>query len=509
MRTSPAWIAALAAICCLTACTPRDDASASRKDADAGKRMYGSIAFEPCTLSGALASSSIDAQCARLDVPEDPATPDGRRIPLNIAWLPAGDKGSKAPDPVFFLAGGPGQAATEYAVDVDAALREVRKHRDIVLIDQRGTGRLSPLMCRDANGAELALPADEEVDAAAVADYAARCAKALEGKTDPRFYTTTQAIGDLDAVRAALGVQQINLVGVSYGTRVAQQYAARFPTHTRSIVLDGVLPNELVVGSEFARTFERALELQSAHCQSLPGCRERYPRDLRTQLRGLKERLEAAPVQVDFRDPATAQRRRDTLTVDTVVGLTHMFSYMPQMMSLMPVVIDEADRGEYAPLMALAQLATRNMDGRMSRAMQWSVICAEDADRYTPDPADADTVLGAETGPAFFAACKAWPHGTRPAGFDKPLHSNVPALLLSGEIDPVTPPAYGERVLKGLPNGRHFVLRGQGHNVGATGCLPKLVGQFVESLDGKALDGKCLDTIGYVPPFTGYNGWEP
>lgn len=186
-----------------------------------------------------------------------------------------------------------------------------------------------------------------------------------------------------------------------------------------------------------------------------------------------------------------------------------MFSYMPEMMSLMPVVIDEADRGEYAPLMALAQLATRSMDGRMSRAMQWSVVCAEDADRYTPDAADADTVLGAEMGPAFFAACKAWPHGARPAAFVEPLRSNVPALLLSGEMDPVTPPAYGERVLKGLPNGRHFVLRGQGHNVGATGCLPKLVGQFVESLDAKALDATCLDSVGYVPPFTGYNGWEP
>ena len=509
MRTCHTWTAVLAALCCLSACSSGDDAATATSPKDAGRRTFGSIAFEPCTLSGALASSNVDAQCARFEVPENPQQPDGRRIPLNVAWLPAGDKGSKAPDPVFFLAGGPGQAATEYATEVDVALREVRKHRDVVLIDQRGTGKLSPLACRDANGTELRLPADEEVDANAVAGFAARCAKALEGKADPRFYTTTQAIGDLDAVRAALGVEQVNLVGVSYGTRVAQQYAARYPQHTRSLVLDGVAPNDLVVGGEFARTFERALELQSAHCQSLPTCRERYPRDLRTQLRGLKVRLEAAPVQVDFRDPATAQRRRDTLTADTVVGLTHLFSYMPQMMSLMPVVIDEADRGEYAPLMALAQLATRSMDGRMSRAMQWSVICAEDADRYTPDPADADTVLGAETGPAFFAACTSWPHGTRPASFDTPLKSDVPALLLSGEIDPVTPPAYGERVLKGLPNGRHFVLRGQGHNVGATGCLPKLVGQFVESLDAKSLDAKCLDSVGYVPPFTGYNGWEP
>lgn len=508
MHVHPSRIAALVAACLLAGCggtTPGDSA----KSTDAAIRHFGSIAFEPCTLSSPLAPSSIDAQCARFDVLEDPQQRDGRKIALNIAWLPANDKGSTAPDPVFFLAGGPGQAATEYAAEIDMALREVRKHRDIVLIDQRGTGRLSPLVCRDANGRELSLSTQDEADADAIAAYAARCAQALQDKADPRLYTTTQAVSDLDAVRAALGVDQVNLVGVSYGTRVAQQFAARFPRHTRSLVLDGVAPNDLVVGGEFARTFERALELQSAQCQSLPSCRKRYPRDLRTQLRGLKTRLETAPVQVEFRDPATAQKRRDTLTADTVVGLTHLFSYMPQMMSLMPVVIDEADRGEYAPLMALAQLATRSMDGRMSRAMQWSVICAEDADRFHPDPKDADTVLGAETGPAFFAACKAWPHGTRPADFDTPLRSNVPALLLSGEIDPVTPPAYGERVLKGLPNGRHFVLRGQGHNVGAVGCLPKLVGQFIESLDAKSLDARCLDSIGYVPPFTGFNGWEP
>jgi pimeloyl-ACP methyl ester carboxylesterase len=506
MRNFHGWIAALAAVCCLAGC----NASGTGDDPkDAGRRMFGSIAFEPCTLASPLAPNSIDAQCARFEVPEDPAQPGGRRIPLNIAWLPAGEKGGKAPDPVFFLAGGPGQAATDYAAEIDMALRDVRKQRDIVLIDQRGTGKLSPLVCRDANGAELRLSVQDEVNAAALSAFAARCAKALEGKADPRFYTTTQAVADLDAVRAALGVAQVNLVGVSYGTRVAQQFAARFPSRTRSIVLDGVAPNDLVVGAEFARTFERALGMQSEHCQSLPSCRARYPRDLRTQLRGLKARLQAAPVEVDFRDPATAQRRRDTLTADTVVGLTHLFSYMPQMMSLMPVVIDEADRGEYAPLMALAQLASRSMDGRMSRAMQWSVICTEDAGRYRPDPRDADTVLGAETGPAFFAACSAWPHGASPAGFAAPLHSEVPALLLSGEIDPVTPPAYGERVLKGLPNGRHLVLRGQGHNVGAVGCLPKLVGQFIESLDAKSLDASCLDSVGYVPPFTSFNGWEP
>ncbi|MDI9238084.1 alpha/beta hydrolase [Lysobacter sp. LF1] len=507
MRDTRGWIAALAAVCWLAACRPANDATQDAKAA--AQRHFGSIAFEPCTLSGAMAQGSIDAQCARFEVPEDPAAPHGRRIALNIAWLPARDQAGGTPDPVFFLAGGPGQAATEYAAQIDAALRDVRKQRDIVLIDQRGTGKLSPLRCRDANGRELELTTAAEADAGAIADYAAACAKALDGKADPRLYTTTQAVADLEAVRVALGVPQVNLVGVSYGTRLAQQFAMRHPTRTRSLVLDGVAPNDLVVGGEFARTFERALDLQVAHCQSQPTCRKRFPKDLHTQLLEVKQRLQAAPVQVDYRDPSSGERKRDTLTADTVVGVTHLFSYMPQMASLLPVVIDEADRGEYAPLMALAEMMTRDVGGQMTRAMQWSVICAEDADRFQANPDDASTVLGPDVATAFFAACRTWPTGKRPADFDQPLRSNVPALLLSGEIDPVTPPAFAERVRAGLPNARHLVLRGQGHNVGGVGCMPKLVGQFIESKDAKKLDATCLDAIGYVPPFTSFNGWEP
>ena len=155
-----------------------------------------------------MAPARIDAQCASVEVPEDPAQPQGRRIALNIAWLPAGERGTTAPDPVFFLAGGPGQAATEYAALIDFALRDVRKQRDIVLVDQRGTGALSPLVCRDSNGQALRPPADDATGVDEIADFAQRCMQALAGKADPRQYTTTRAVGDLDAVRRAIGAQR-------------------------------------------------------------------------------------------------------------------------------------------------------------------------------------------------------------------------------------------------------------------------------------------------------------
>lgn len=471
-------------------------------------RHFGGIAFEPCSLPNIAGGPNTEALCATFEVPEDAAAPGGRRIGLNVAWLPVA-KGDGTGDPVFFLAGGPGQAATEHATTVSLTLKEVRKQRDVILVDQRGTGKSNPLSCLDPAGRELPVDKLDPADPAALAGYARECAQSLATRADPRLYTTTQAVQDLEAVRAALGVDTINLVGVSYGTRLAQQYATKYPQRTRTIVLDGVAPNDLVVGGEFAHTFENALALQGAQCQKLPACRQRYANDLRAQLRSVMAKLNAAPVEVEYRDPTTGESRRDTVTADTVTGLATLFSYAPQSAALLPLVIDEADQGRYGPLMSLAQLMTKSVAGQMNRGMQWSVICTEDADRYRDDATAADTVLGAQVARMMFAACRSWPTGKRPADFNAPFKSAVPTLLLSGELDPVTPPSYGERVVKGLSNGRHQVLRGQAHNVSAVGCMPKLLGQFIETADARSLDMKCLDTLSYVPPFTSFNGWEP
>lgn len=472
-------------------------------------RHYGTLGFKPCTLTGTLSNANVEAQCATFEVAENPADPAGRKIGLNVAWLPVSNNAVATPDPVFFLAGGPGQAATEVAAAVEPSLREVRKQRDLFFIDQRGTGKSNPLSCLGPDGKELPLDEVRQPSVEAIRDYAQRCAQSLQGRADPRFYTTTEAIGDLDAVRAALGVDKINLIGGSYGTRVAQQYATRFAQHTRSVVIDGVAPNDLVVGGEFASTFEDALALQSAQCAKLPACRARFPTDLRKQLGNVVSRLQTTPVEVEFRDPSSGQSRRDTVTSDTLTGLAFAFSYAPQTASLLPLVLDEADQGRYAPLMSLAQLMTRSMGGGMNRGMQWSVICAEDADRFDENSTPDDTLLGPDVARMFFAACPVWPTGKRPADFTQPFKSNLPVLLLSGELDPVTPPRFGEQVAAGTPNGRHLSLRGQGHGTLGKGCMPKLLGQFLESADAKALDAKCLDTLDYVPPFTSFNGWEP
>lgn len=468
-------------------------------------RHYGEIAFEPCTLASGSVARNVQAQCAKFEVPEDRAAPDGRKIELNLAWLPATEEGSASDDPVFFLAGGPGQSAVQVWPQLDPAFAAVRKQRHVILVDQRGTGGSNLLAC---NAADQDPQAAAMPDAATIAGFALKCAEGVADRADPRFYTTTDAIADLDAVREAIGAQTVNLVGGSYGTRVAQQYARRFPERVRSIVLDGVAPNDLVVGGEFAHTFEDAIGLQSQQCRQLPACAERFPQDARTQLDTLVTRLREAPAQVEYRDPASGESRTGTVSADTVTGLAFMFSYMPQTASLLPLVLDEASQGRYAPLMSLHDLMGRNMGDSMARGMQWSVICAEDADRYREGGAE-DTLLGPGVARMFFAACASWPHGGRPEDFTAPLASDLPVLLLSGQFDPVTPPRYAERVLEHLPNGRHLVLRGQGHGTLALGCMPRLLGQFMESADARALDAACLDTLTYVPPFTSFNGWEP
>ncbi|WP_115573772.1 alpha/beta hydrolase [Xanthomonas campestris] len=470
---------------------------------------YGRLQFSPCTLSSGSAAGNIEAQCAQLQVPENPAAPNGRKLALKIAWLESDAGASHAPDPVFFIAGGPGQSATQVAAIVDMGLREVRKQRDIFLVDQRGTGGSHPLECRDADGTPLALENDSAATAEQLSAYAARCAAGLHNDADPRYFTTSEAIGDLDAVREALGAQQINLIGGSYGTRVAQQYAARYPQHTRTVVLDGVAPNDLVIGGEFARTFEDAIALQTTQCKAQPACAKRFPVDTRTQLRQVVERLRQAPVPVDYRDPRTGELHHQEVNADTVAGLAFGFSYAPETASLLPLVLDEAAAGRYASLMALAQMSGSDMADQMNRPMQWSVLCSEDAGRYRAPAAQDDTLLGAQVAEMFFAACKTWPSKPTPAAAFAPFRSTLPVLLLSGQLDPVTPPRYAARVLQGLPNGRHLIAPGQSHGVFRLGCMPKVLGQFLQTADAKGLDARCVDSLTDVPAFTSFNGWEP
>ena len=466
-------------------------------------RRLGTVAFEPCTLAAVGSPASVSAYCTTLTIPENRAAAAGRQVELAMAFVPSRSKQPR-PDPVFMLAGGPGQSALESFPSAAGAFSEILRDRHVVLVDQRGTGRSHPLECPASD--EHSSGAAELSDVVAARRLAQDCLATLDG--DPSFYTTSDAVLDLEAVRAAIGAEAINLVGISYGTRVALEYLRRHPDRTRSVVLDGVVPPELALGSEHARNLEASLDAHFALCEADAACRGKYgpPRAL---LDGLLADLRAKPRSVRYRDPLTDEVREDQLTPATVAGVVRLYAYVPQLAAMLPRSLAEAASGRPEVLMAQARMIESLVGEQLAMGMQLSVICAEDADRLRVNPADAGTVLGTAFVETLLTQCAVWPKGRRPGDFGTPVRSDRPVLLLSGEFDPVTPPRYGEDVLRHLPNGRHLVVRGHGHNVMVAGCAPGLMGRFVATMDAKGLDASCLEQLAPPPPFAGAYGWDP
>ncbi|HEY2344823.1 MAG TPA: alpha/beta hydrolase [Xanthomonadaceae bacterium] len=471
-------------------------------------RTLGKLAFQPCTLASKLGIGTIEAQCTKMQVPEDWDQPQGRRIDLAIAWVPA--RSADAPDPVFMIAGGPGQSALDSYPSVASAFDETLKKRSVILVDQRGTGHSNPLACENKQGKKMSEEEQQaaENDPAAIRKLTEECRDTLAKKADLRLYTTTDALRDLDAVRAAIGAEKIDMVGISYGTRVAQQYARTYAAHTRAVVLDSVAPNELIFGNDFARNLDDALALEFKRCAGVPACAQRMG-DPKAQLDSLLAQLKAHPQPVEYRDPLTGEYTPGTLTRGDVALVARLYAYEPIALATLPLSLSEAMKGHYESLKAQSKLVSGDLGDSMMAGMQLSVICAEDADGRKVDPALADSVLGNQMLEILKEQCAIWPRGQRPADFHDPLVSDLPILVLEGEFDPVTPPRYGEQVVKNLKNGRLLVLRGQGHNVIGVGCMPRLMARFLDTANAKALDDRCLAKLPYTPPFTSYNGWEP
>lgn len=505
MTPRPRLAPLLALAVLLAACDAGPQRTTGPRTDAQGALRYGDIHFEPCALDAA-GNLSVEAQCARLSVPEDHQAPDGRQIELAIALVPA--SGMAEADPVYMIAGGPGQSALESYPMLHAAFRDVRRSRHVILVDARGTGGSHPLHCRiDEDDPLFSDPAGESPEAARL--FAERCRDVLQRDADLRHYTTADHVRDLDTVRRRLGVERINLVGISYGTRVAQQYAAAHPDHTRALVLDSVVPNSLVLGQDHARNLEDALDVQFARCRDDDACAANLG-DPRQQLALVRERLQAGGIApVRYRDPVSGDWREEVPRFGHLAGLLRMYAYHPSMSATLPLLLHEAAQERYESLLAQARMLSRDLGDAIAMGMSLSVSCSEDADEFRDGGGNEDTVLGDDFVAMLQAQCSVWPKGTRAEGFRVPLSGEVPVLAISGEFDPVTPARYGDEVVEHLPNGRHLVLPGQGHGVLGIGCMPKLFAQFVEATDAAALDGACLDRLSAQPPFAGNYGWEP
>lgn len=469
-------------------------------------RSLGGLEFKPCSLAMAMSPDTVSAQCATLKVPENPADRSGRQISLALAWIPA--NGEAEPDPVFMIAGGPGQSALESYPQLHQAFAEVRKKRHVILVDQRGTGGSNKLICKDETGKSAVMENEAAPDLAQAQLFAKKCALELGARADTRFYSTEYAIQDLELVRQKIGVATVNLYGVSYGTRVAQQFAKRYPNSVRTLVLDGIAPNSMVLGTEHAKNLEAALDLHFARCTLDKVCKAKMgnPRAVLTRLRA---QLEKAPMVVTYADPISGEYKQEKMSVGHLANVVRMFSYSPMTAAMLPLVLSEASKGNAGPLMAQSAMLSESLGDSIMHGMQLSVICSEDAPDYKTTVVKDTSLLGNMMVEYMAAQCKVWPSAKRPADFREPLKSKLPVLLLSGEFDPVTPPRYGNEVAGFLPNSKHVVVKGQGHNVMPVGCGPKIFAKFIDGKNAKNLDTRCLDSLAYVSPFTGFYGWEP
>ena len=498
-------LVAMTAAVALAGCQPGATEDTPRTAGDPGTVHYGDVPFEPCSLSSAM-GNAVYARCANVRVPENHDDPGGRSIELAVAWIES--TGAPQPDPVVMIAGGPGQSALDSYAMLDPAFTDILRNRDVLLVDARGTGGSNLLACRDGDGNNaFSDPDDYSLEAAKA--FAEHCRDQLAATADLRFYGTADHVRDLEWVRARLGVPQLNLVGISYGTRVAQQYAAGYPAQTRTVLLDSVVPNDLPLGSEHAINLEAALQALFQRCRDDDACAENLG-DPAGNLARVRARLEAGGLEpVEYRDPMDGTWTEDVPTYGHLAALLRMYSYQPAATATLPLLLNEAAQGRYEPLLAQARMLMADVGGSIAHGMQLSVTCTEDYPDLQGRPGDSDTVLGTELLDFTRAQCEAWPRGERAADFRKPLATDVPLLAISGEFDPVTPPRYGDAVVGHLPNGRHLVLPGQGHNVLVAGCMPKLAAQFIESADASTLDASCLERLQPVPPFAGTYGWEP
>ena len=445
----------------------------------------------------------VDAYCGTLKVYENRATKQGRQIDLNIVVLPALSNDPK-PDPFFFLAGGPGQGAAQMAKQLREPFRQILTDRDIVLVDQRGTGKSNPLNCLEPDDS---LKSIEEPESVAL-DRLKKCLAGYDA--DPRLYTTTIAMDDLDDVRAYLGYETINLYGGSYGTRAGLVYMRQHGERVRTAVLDGVAPTNMRLPLFFARDVQRAFDLLIADCEKDTACNAAYP-NLAGRVRALVERLEKHPPLVPIVHPRTGERAEIRMTPRILMNVFAASLYQPLAASLIPALIDRAEQNDFQGVFALGGRGDSG-ELNMSIGMQLSVICAEDAPRITPEESRKEsegTIFGPYVMRLQQQGCAIWPRGTVDPAFYEPVQSSIPTLILSGEIDPVTPPVWGEAIARTLPNSRHIVMPGTGHTAGGSGCGRRLIKAFIDAGTAHNLDTSCVDKMTRPPYFVTPAGPNP
>jgi pimeloyl-ACP methyl ester carboxylesterase len=450
------------------------------------------VSLAPCQLDGI----SGEVLCGTYTVAENPKEPKGRKIPLFVAVLTASERPA-APDPLFILAGGPGQGASSIAGFVSRNFAGVRRRRDIVLVDLAGTGRSQPLNCT-----MFPTPRDLVGDFYPIESVRA-CRSELEKIADLRRYTTQQLVDDLDQVRAALGYEQVNLYGTSYGSRAALEYVRRHGAHVRSMVLKAVAPASMAGTMHYAKDTERSLRQLFDACKAQPDCAAAYPR-IEAELREVLARAERGELRGKV--PANTGEPMVELPISRAAVATTVFAWLQSSNSAvrLPQLIHATYDGDLQPLIAAIVGYRRALEAGIGYGMHLSVMCTEDAPRMDPARAaqeDRGTTLGDHRVASLAAACREWPAGPLPPDHDEPVRSAVPALLISGTLDPNTNENWGEKAASSLSRATHVIIPNLSHAFSSIAeCGADFITRFVEAASAEGIDFSCKDRV-RLPPF--------
>jgi pimeloyl-ACP methyl ester carboxylesterase len=467
-------------------------------------RGEATLELADCRVSAGPGYPGIKARCGTMSRPLDPASPQAGSIELKVAVVPALSLEPHS-DPLVPIAGGPGQSTIYFYATWFGAFERVRQDRDILLIDQRGTGDSAPLDC-DIE--------DEVVDGQYSSEQTLRATRECVASLphDPRFFTTSVAVADIEAVRQALGYAAVNLYGISYGSRVAQHFARRYPESTRTVIVDGVVPPQLPLGPNIAIESQRALERVFERCANDPACAKRFP-NLPGDFGALMETLAERPASLDVPNPVTGVPETVEFGSGELGAAIRLLLYNPRTVALLPLVIDAAAAGNLTPLAAQFRMATASLGESLSIGMHNAVMCTEDAPFIDWDNVDRAALEASYMGPlqleAIRTMCSVWPRGVLDDNLREPLATSVPVLLLSGDADPITPPDYAAMASVDLRHAWLLTGKDQGHGLALVGCMPRVIDHFIESMTLDGANTECLADAFAMPFFTGFTGPAP
>lgn len=465
------------ALLCYRVVLPAQSSSAARPRS--------TVSLAPCDGP----SGPGSGRCGTLEVFEDRANRAGRSIPLNILVVPA--LSSSTQPPVFWFEGGPGGAATQSAGPVSQQyLKDLRADRDLVFVDQRGTGKSNPLKCGDIG--ETPSNLDGYFGPLFPITAIRACRDALASVADLTKYTTSLAMDDIDDVRAALGYDTIDLAGASYGTLSALVYARQHPAHAHAAFLIGIVPPDFRLPLPFAKASDNALARLVDDCAADPVCHAAFP-DVRRDFDAVLARFTNGALSVAMTDPATQRPRTVALARESYVEHLRALLYTTTGARWVPLIVHAAAAGNFVPFQTMA--LRFNLGGpATSRGMYFSVTCAESI----PFISEAETVaetrgtfLGDRRLRSHIAACAEWPKAAVPAGFLAPIRVDMPIVYFSGDADGSTPPWLATTAVQGLSNGRQIIAPHTGHQIDGP-CTWNVMAAFFRNPSPKSLNASCV-----------------